>query len=88
VKPASTIPQYQDRIKAKFLDCPETNPGLHHKNHPSSNSYGRRFGGLLFVRHDWPDIRNSSGSLAMFTAILLASSLLNSLAADCQLSTV
>jgi hypothetical protein len=23
------------RIQAKFLDCLETNPGLHHKNHPS-----------------------------------------------------
>jgi hypothetical protein len=43
----SAIPKYQDRTRAKFLDCPETNPGPHRKNHPSSNSYGRPFGGLL-----------------------------------------
>jgi hypothetical protein len=35
------------RIQVKFLGCLETNPGLHHKSRPSSNSYGR---GLLFAQ--------------------------------------
>jgi hypothetical protein len=43
-------PAASARIKAKFPDCAETNRGRHQKKRPSSNSCGRHFGGLLFLR--------------------------------------